>query len=149
MGEKLKNNKLKAEFELVKHLMPDVINSKLEIVKFKPEAIIDSLLLETDATHAEAVLITLEVIRKIISSNLSTLTAPLIRELVNSTMLTKGFELYRYQYTRLGIPFYDFGKKLNSENVNSDDIYNHLKREYIEVQKLIDKIKKQSTQKGK
>ena len=147
MSEKLKNNKLKEEFELVKHLLPDVINSNLDIVKFKPEAIIDSLLLETDATHAEAVLITLDVIRKIISSNLSTLTAPLIRELVNSTMLTKGFELYRYQYTRLGIPFYDFGQKLNSENVCSDDVFNHLKREYVEVKKLIDKIKEKNIQK--
>ena len=141
MSEELQSKKLKEEFELVKHLLPDVINSRLEIVNFKPEAIINSLLLETDATRDEANLITLEVIRKIISANLKILTAPLIREMVNSTMLSRGYELYRYQYTRLGLPFYDFGKMVESQNVSSEDIFNHLKTEYVEVQKLIDKIK--------
>lgn len=138
----MKEKKLQDEFELVKDLIPNVINSKLEIVKFKPEAIINSLLLETAATRMEATLITLDVIRKIISANLKILTAPLIRELVNASLLSKGYELYRYQYTRLGFPFYDFGKKLESQNISSEDIFNHLKTEYQEVQKLILKLKK-------
>lgn len=137
----MKSKKLEEEFNLVKHMLPNVINSKLEVVKFKPEAIINSLSLETDATRDEANLITLEVIRKIISANLKILTAPLIRELVNATLLSKGFELYRYQYTRLGLPFYDFGKKLESQNISSEDIFNHLKTEYVEVKKLINKLK--------
>lgn len=137
----VKSKKLDDEFNLVKHMLPDVINSKLEVVKFKPEAIINSLSLETDITRDEANLVTLEVIRKIISADLKILTAPLIRELVNATLLSKGFELYRYQYTRLGFPFYDFGKKLESQNISSEDIFNHLKTEYVEVQKLINKIK--------
>jgi len=137
----LKSKKLEEEFNLVKHMLPNVINSKLEVVKFKPEAIINSLSLETDATRDEANLITLEVIRKIISANLKILTAPLIRELVNATLLSKGLELYRYQYTRLGLPFYDFGKKLESQNISSEDIFNHLKTEYVEVKKLINKLK--------
>jgi len=137
----VKSKKLDEEFNLVKHMLPDVINSKLEVVKFKPEAIINSLSLETDITRDEANLVTLEVIRKIISADLKILTAPLIRELVNATLLSKGFELYRYQYTRLGFPFYDFGKKLESQNISSEDIFNHLKTEYVEVQKLINKIK--------
>jgi len=137
----VKSKKLEEEFNLVKHMLPNVINSKLEVVKFKPEAIINSLSLETDATRDEANLVTLEVIRKIISANLKILTAPLIRELVNATLLSKGFELYRYQYTRLGLPFYDFGKKLESQNISSEDIFNHLKTEYVEVKKLINKLK--------
>lgn len=137
----MKSKKLEEEFNLVKHMLPNVINSKLEVVKFKPEAIINSLSLETDATRDEANLITLEVIRKIISANLKILTAPLIRELVNATLLSKGLELYRYQYTRLGLPFYDFGKKLESQNISSEDIFNHLKTEYVEVKKLINKLK--------
>jgi len=137
----VKSKKLEEEFNLVKHMLPNVINSKLEVVKFKPEAIINSLSLETDATRDEANLITLEVIRKIISANLKILTAPLIRELVNATLLSKGLELYRYQYTRLGLPFYDFGKKLESQNISSEDIFNHLKTEYVEVKKLINKLK--------
>ena len=137
----VKSKKLDDEFNLVKHMLPDVINSKLDVVKFKPEAIINSLSLETDITRDEANLVTLEVIRKIISADLKILTAPLIRELVNATLLSKGFELYRYQYTRLGFPFYDFGKKLESQNISSEDIFNHLKTEYVEVQKLINKIK--------
>lgn len=137
----MKSKKLDDEFNLVKHMLPDVINSKLDVVKFKPEAIINSLSLETDITRDEANLVTLEVIRKIISADLKILTAPLIRELVNATLLSKGFELYRYQYTRLGFPFYDFGKKLESQNISSEDIFNHLKTEYVEVQKLINKIK--------
>jgi len=137
----VKSKKLEEEFNLVKHMLPNVINSKLEVVKFKPEAIINSLSLETDATRDEANLVTLEVIRKIISANLKILTAPLIRELVNATLLSKGLELYRYQYTRLGLPFYDFGKKLESQNISSEDIFNHLKTEYVEVKKLINKLK--------
>ncbi len=137
----MKSKKLEEEFNLVKHMLPNVINSKLEVVKFKPEAIINSLSLETDATRDEANLVTLEVIRKIISANLKILTAPLIRELVNATLLSKGLELYRYQYTRLGLPFYDFGKKLESQNISSEDIFNHLKTEYVEVKKLINKLK--------
>lgn len=141
MNKELRNKKIKEEFDLVKYLLPDVINSKLETAKFDPEAIINSLLLETDASKEEALSITLDVIRKIIGADLKILTAPLIRELVNSAFLTKGYELYRYQYTRLGFPFFDFGKIFEKGKISEKEVFLHLKTEYKEVQKLIDKIK--------
>ena len=50
--------------------------------------------------------------RKLLDLKIDYLTAPLIRELVNSILLDKGLERYRHMLTRVGMPVYDVSRLL-------------------------------------
>ncbi len=55
------------------------------------------------------------------SSKIKTVTAPLIRELVNTRLLERGLEDARRMHTRLGVPLYDAEELIvlpNKENAN-------------------------------
>ena len=126
------------EIEMIEKLLPKVMNSKLELVRFKHELIIESLLLETDISREEAIRVTLDVVRRLVGSNLKILTAPLIRELTCSSLLLTDMELYRFQYTRLGFPYFDYGKMRASGLVSAGKILEQLEKEYVEVSKIIE-----------
>lgn len=90
-----------------------------------------------------------EVVRYTISmsSNIKYITSPMIREVVNATLLQFGFEKERLQYTRIGFPFYDLtclfvGKPIyySKKNIN-DKMNKHIRKEYYDVLDIIKKIR--------
>jgi len=78
--------------------------------RYKPSAIYNSLLKETEISKENASKITEQVTRFLISAKLKLITAPLIREIVNVHLLKMGLEKCRLQYTRIGMPYYDLEK---------------------------------------
>ena len=123
-------------------------DKKVGIVKkseFNPDRIYQRLIKETDLPKKDARKITLDVFRFIASSNLKTLTAPLIRELVSYSLTKFGFEVARLQNTRIGFPYKDLEEKFNSyqdADELRDFIYQGVTSEFNEVKKLILKTKR-------
>ena len=108
--------------------------------EFNPDRIYERLMKETDLSKIDARLVTLDVFRFIASSNLKTLTAPLIRELVSYTLSKFGFEIARLQNTRIGFPYKDLEEKFNGNqdaDKLKDFIYQGVIAEFNEVKKLI------------
>lgn len=66
-----------------------------------------ALVRETDMDEGLAKLIALEVEAQIRKAGVRTLTAPLIRELVDAKLLERGLEQHRKRHMRLGVPLYD------------------------------------------
>jgi len=92
--------------------LPKVRTTKLTIEPFERRKIVDSLVREARLEEDEAEEISLEVQDKIYRLKPRYLTAPLIRELVVSTLMDRGLERFRFKMTRLGMPLYDVGKTL-------------------------------------
>ncbi|RLG63728.1 anaerobic ribonucleoside-triphosphate reductase [archaeon] len=106
----------------MEHKMPKVRRSDGLFVPWNREAIVSSLLKETklarkffgipEISREEAEEIAKEVEKRIIKMELSFVSGPLIRELVNSILLEKSrekphYRVYRNIYTRVGSPIYD------------------------------------------
>ena len=49
-------------------------------------------------------------------SKIKYLTSPLIREIVNVTLIEKGFEDYRHKLTRVGLPVHEVAALIDSRN---------------------------------
>jgi ribonucleoside-triphosphate reductase len=85
------------------------------------QRIIDALLRETYVDHDTAREIAREVEELITSSKINMVTAPLVRELVDSKLVERGLEQARKMHTRLGMPLYDVDQLIlhpNKENAN-------------------------------
>ncbi|HNQ35112.1 MAG TPA: anaerobic ribonucleoside-triphosphate reductase [bacterium] len=98
-----------------------VRTSKDDIVTWNRERIVDALCRETELSRNIAEIIALEVEEEIVASKIGTLTAPLIREMVNAKLVEYGFEQERRRHTRLGMPLYDVRQVItlpNKENAN-------------------------------
>lgn len=83
--------------------------------------IVEALLRETKVDLRTAEEISREVEELVVRSGISTVTAPLIRELVNSKLIERGLEDARRMHTRLGVPLYDVDQLIihpNRENAN-------------------------------
>ncbi len=83
--------------------------------------IVEALVKETFVDRETAEDISLEVESFIRSSRIKTVTAPLIRELVNARLVERGLEDARRLHTRLGTPLYDVEELIvlpNKENAN-------------------------------
>ncbi len=83
--------------------------------------IVEALIRETFVDRETAEEISLEVESFIRSSRIKTVTAPLIRELVNARLVERGLEDARRLHTRLGTPLYDVEELIvlpNKENAN-------------------------------
>ena len=108
--------------------------------RYKPSAIYESLLKETEISKENASKITEQVTRFLISAKLKLITAPLIREIVNVHLLKMGLEKCRLQYTRIGIPYYDL-EKLFEKKEDGRKIFTNLLRwvilEFRAVKRLI------------
>jgi ribonucleoside-triphosphate reductase len=81
----------------------------------------EALVRETYVQADIAAEIAKEVEEFIQSRQVKTLTAPLIRELVNAKLIDRGLEEPRRRHTRLGVPLYDVEQLLlhqNKENAN-------------------------------
>jgi len=98
-----------------------VRTSNEEVVEWDRRRIVNALILEAGIDGKTAEEISKEVEKQIFSSGIQTLTAPLIRELVNAKLIERGFEEARRMHTRLGFPLYDIGQLIltrNRENAN-------------------------------
>jgi len=83
--------------------------------------IVEALLRETKVDPLTAEQISKEVEELVIRSGISMVTAPLVRELVNSKLIERGLEEARRMHTRLGVPLYDVDQLIihpNRENAN-------------------------------
>ncbi|PIS29509.1 anaerobic ribonucleoside-triphosphate reductase [Candidatus Saganbacteria bacterium CG08_land_8_20_14_0_20_45_16] len=93
-----------------------------DIVVWDNGKIIKALIKETGITEEVATIIALEVEKQIRAMAIKTITAPLVRELVDVKLLEYGLEDARRRHTRLGVPVYDVKKIIfykNKENANS------------------------------
>ena len=72
-----------------------------------PARIVDALVRETGLDEKTATVIALEVERQLASAKVRTLTAPLVRELVNAKLIEHGLEDHWRRHMRLGVPLYD------------------------------------------
>lgn len=92
-----------------------------DLVGWDRRRIIDALVRETDVDIQTADTISKEVETQIIRSGITTVTAPLIRELVDAKLLERGLEKAWRMHSRVGFPLYDVeGIMLrpNRENAN-------------------------------
>jgi anaerobic ribonucleoside-triphosphate reductase len=84
-----------------------VRTSRLAIENFDRNKIAESLVREADVPAEMAQKISREAEKRLLKLGTRYLTAPLIREFVNSILIERGLEEYRHKLTRLGFPVYD------------------------------------------
>ena len=92
-----------------------------DITRWNRQRIVDTLLQETAMDVDTAEMISREVEKQIISSGISLLTTPLIRELVDAKLIQKGLDKERRMQVRIGFPIYDIREFIfhqNKENAN-------------------------------
>lgn len=93
-----------------------------DIVAWDRDKIVAALVEETGLNQEIALIIAIEVEKQIKAMAIETITAPLIRELVDVKLLEYGLEDARRKHTRLGVPVYDVKKIIfhkNKENANT------------------------------
>jgi ribonucleoside-triphosphate reductase (formate) len=98
-----------------------VRTSNEDLVTWDRRRIVDALVRETFVDQDTAEAISREVEDFIFSTKISMVTAPLIRELVDSKLIERGLEKARIMHTRLGVPLYDVDRMIlqpNKENAN-------------------------------
>ncbi|KYH39831.1 MAG: ribonucleoside triphosphate reductase [Candidatus Bathyarchaeota archaeon B63] len=84
-----------------------VRTSSLRIERFDRNKIAEALVREAEVPADLAHRIAREAERRLLKLGTKYLTAPLIREFVNSILIERGLEEYRHKMTRLGFPVYD------------------------------------------
>jgi len=113
------------EYIAVKRGKLFVRTSRLAIEEFDRNKIVKSLVIEAGVPQELAESIAAEAEERLLGSKITYLTAPLIREFVNTILIERKLEEYRHKLTRLGMPVYDVTKlfektseqKLNVESV--------------------------------
>ena len=98
-----------------------VRTSAEDLSSWDRQKIVTALVRGTFIDEDTAIRISKEVESQIISSNLKTITAPLIRELVDAKLIEHGLEKARWMHTRLGMPLYDVNQLIlhpNKEKVS-------------------------------
>ena len=84
-----------------------VRTSHLAVEEFDRNKIAESLVNEASVPLELAQKIARETEKRLGEFKTKYLTAPLIREIVNTILIEKGFEEYRHKLTRLGLPVHD------------------------------------------
>ena len=84
-----------------------VRTSRDTIETFDQRKIEKTLIVETDASGELARRIATETWKELKKLDVEYLTAPMIREIVNTKLVEHGLETLRKRYTRLGIPVYN------------------------------------------
>ena len=98
-----------------------VRTSSEEVEKWSRERIVQALTTETNIDLGTAERIGLEVEEQLVRSSIKTVTAPLVREMVNAKLIEHGLEEARRYHTRLGVPLFDVNQLIlhaNKENAN-------------------------------
>ncbi len=84
-----------------------VRSSRQSMEEFNADKILQSLVNEAEMPVDLAQKIASETEARVYKFQAAYLTAPLIREIVNSILVEHGYEEYRHKLTRLGLPVYD------------------------------------------
>ena len=92
------------------------------MVEFNADKILQSLVKESDMPVELAQKITSETESRLQKFSTTYLTAPLIREIVNSLLIEHGHEDYRHKLTRLGLPVYDITELINKTSTTGNEI---------------------------
>lgn len=110
------------QYDFLSRNLPRVIRSDGTVEDFNAGRIRDSILRETTITMHEANAVTEEIMRKLLSSEQKIITAPFIREQTCSVLHERNPK-WRFEYTRLGIPFHDFKKHWSDffDQISDDD----------------------------
>lgn len=93
-----------------------------DIVAWDGQKIVEALIKETGVNREIAGIIAIEAEKQIRAMAIKTITAPLVRELVDVKLLEYGLEEARRKHTRLGVPVYDVSRIIahkNKENANT------------------------------
>jgi anaerobic ribonucleoside-triphosphate reductase len=124
--------------------MPKVRTTSSTMETFDANKIIDSLVLEAKLSRADAHLVAVKVMDRIVASGIKFLSGPLIREMCNSVLAELGFEKERILYTRVGIPMYDLGLLINNPGAHTSNA--NLMRNPETIAKLVhDQVMEQHT----
>jgi len=126
---------IKSDLQKIKDEIADrtlrVRTSEDELGEWNKAAIVRSLTREVGVGKRVARDVADTVERQIKRMRLKTLTAPLIRELVNVELLRRGLESEHKKYQRLGVPLYDVGnimllrdEAMTSNNPHTPDTTN-------------------------
>src|SRR5512135_155613 len=84
-----------------------VRTSHFTFEEFDSNKIANSLIREAKMPPDQAQKTAKETEKLLLKSKIKYLTAPLIREIVNATLIEKGMEDYRHKLTRLGLPVHE------------------------------------------
>ena len=102
-----------------------VRTSRDKIEPFDLTKIANTLIQETGASQETAFEIATNVWKELKKLNVEYLTAPMIREIVNTKLVEYGLEDLRSKYTRLGIPVYNITSLIeNGSRDNANMIHN-------------------------
>ena len=95
------------------------------IESFDKSKIEKTLIVETGASPELADKISTEVWKEVKKLDVEYLTAPMLREMVNTKLVENGLETLRRKYTRLGIPVYNITNLIkNGSRDNANMIHN-------------------------
>ncbi len=94
-----------------------------DIRSWEKGRIVNSLKSETGMQEKDAMTVAAEVEKFIKGSNLKFVSAPLLREIINTKLLEHGFEEYRKRYTRLGLPLNDMHNMFFSSNKENSNVH--------------------------
>jgi len=100
-----------------------VRTSTERLTEWNRDKIAEALVRETGLERGVAQRIALEVERQISAAGVTTLTTPLVREMVNAKLIEHGFEEHARRHMRLGVPLYDVDRivgGLNADGVALD-----------------------------
>jgi len=96
-----------------------VRTSRLAIEEFDRNKIVEALVKEANVPVDLAHKIARETENRLSEFKTKYLTAPLIREIVNTILIEKGLEEYRHKLTRLGLPVFDVTQLIRSMGAKS------------------------------
>ncbi len=123
--DSLKNVDKKAADRYFKANALRVRTSRDTIETFDQKKIEKTLVVETGASEELARKIATEVYKELKKLDVEYLTAPMIREIVNTKLVENGLETLRRKYTRLGIPVYNITNLIqNGSRDNANMIHN-------------------------
>ncbi len=123
-----------------------VRTSSEEMSPWNRERIVDALMRETPLDYESAVAISREIEDFIFRSGLRHITTPLIRELVDTKLIERGFEGIYRRHRRLGVPVYDVENLLfhsGKENANiphSPEASSHILSELIKKEYALEAV---------
>jgi len=93
-----------------------------DIVRWNRQRIVEALIRETGVDVDTAETISRDVEKQIVSSGISLLTTPLIRELVAAKLIERGLEQDRRMQALLGFPLYDVRHLIFLQNEESANV---------------------------
>lgn len=124
--------------------LPKVRTTQGTMESFDATKIIESLITEAHLSRANAQLIAVRVMDRIVASGIKFLSGPLIREMCNSVLAEMGFEQERIEYTRVGIPMWDLNQLINDPGDHTSNA--NLMRNPETIAKLVhDQVMEQHT----